>query len=72
MERYRIHPEAAVYFLTYSVVEWLPIFVNEKSCRVITESLTFCNRQNWGRWVSDMVLLLAVRKCGQGLLPGGV
>lgn len=24
MERYRIHAEAAVYFLTYTVVEWLP------------------------------------------------
>ncbi len=25
MDRYRIHAEAAVYYLTYSVVEWLPV-----------------------------------------------
>jgi hypothetical protein len=30
MERYRIQPEAAVYFVTYSVVEWLPVFVFER------------------------------------------
>jgi REP element-mobilizing transposase RayT len=44
MERYRIHAEAAVYFLTYSADEWLPIFVNEASCKIITDSLTYCQR----------------------------
>jgi REP element-mobilizing transposase RayT len=42
MERYRIVPDAAVYFVTYSVVDWLPVFVSETTCRIITESLTFC------------------------------
>lgn len=42
MERYRITELGSVYFLTYSVVEWLPIFIDEASCRVITESLTYC------------------------------
>jgi REP element-mobilizing transposase RayT len=45
MERYRIHPEAAVYYLTYSVVDWLPVFVSEATCKIITESLTYCHRQ---------------------------
>ena len=45
MERYRIQPEAAVYFLTYSVVEWLPVFIREATCKIVTESLTFCHRQ---------------------------
>jgi putative transposase len=45
MERYRIQPEAAVYFLTYSVVEWLPVFIREATCKIITDSLTFCHRQ---------------------------
>jgi hypothetical protein len=44
MERYRIQPEAAVYFLTYSVVEWLPVFIREATCKVVTDSLTFCHR----------------------------
>ena len=45
MERYRIQSEAAIYFLTYSVVEWLPVFIREATCQVVTESLTFCHRQ---------------------------
>jgi hypothetical protein len=45
MERYRIRPESAVYYLTYSVVEWLPVFVSEAVCKIITDSLTFCHRQ---------------------------
>jgi REP element-mobilizing transposase RayT len=44
MERYRIHPEAAVYFVTYSVVEWLPVFVSDSACRIITDSLDFCHQ----------------------------
>jgi len=45
MERYRITSEAAVYFLTYSVVEWLPLFVTEATCQIITESLSFCHHR---------------------------
>ena len=30
MERYRIRAETAVYYLTYSVVEWLPVFVSQR------------------------------------------
>ena len=49
MERYRIHTDAAVYFVTYSVVEWLPIFVSDATCRIITDSLNFCHqRKNLG------------------------
>jgi hypothetical protein len=44
MERYRIHADVAVYYLTYSVVEWLPVFVEEATCRIITDSLTHCTR----------------------------
>src|SRR5262245_9525119 len=40
MERYRIHADAAVYYLTYSVVEWLPVFVSEAACRIVADSLT--------------------------------
>ena len=45
MERYRIHADAAVYFLTYSIVEWLPIFIHEATCRIVTDSLTYCHRE---------------------------
>jgi REP element-mobilizing transposase RayT len=45
MERYRIGPDAAVYFVTYSVVDWLPVFVSEATCRIITDSLNFCREK---------------------------
>ena len=45
MERYRIGPDGVVYFLTYSVVEWLPVFVTESTLKTVTESLTFCHKQ---------------------------
>ena len=44
-ERYRITDDAHVYFVTYSIVEWLPVFVSEKACRIITDSLNFCHQK---------------------------
>jgi hypothetical protein len=49
MEHYRIHAEAAVYYLTYSIVEWLPVFTSESSCKIVTDSLTFCHREQHHR-----------------------
>jgi len=46
METYRIQPDASLYYVTYSVVEWLPVFVSEDACRIVTDSLTFCHREN--------------------------
>ena len=34
MERYRFHAEGSLFFLTFSVVEWLPVFVSEAACRL--------------------------------------
>src|SRR5277367_4338499 len=45
MERYRIHPEAALYFCTFTVVDWLPVFVSERPCQIIVDSLRFCHDQ---------------------------
>ena len=42
MERYRIRPDAALYFVTYSVIDWLPVFVSEQACRIVTDSLNYC------------------------------
>jgi hypothetical protein len=45
MERYRIQPEAAVYYLANTIVGWLPVFVpvfvSEASCKIVTDCLTF-------------------------------
>jgi REP element-mobilizing transposase RayT len=44
-ERYRITDDAHVYFVTYSIVEWLPVFVSEHACRIVTDSLNFCHEK---------------------------
>jgi hypothetical protein len=43
MERYRIADDVGVYFLTMSVVDWLPVFVSQGACQILTDSLNFCH-----------------------------
>ena len=43
MERYRITNDTAVYYVTFSVIDWLPVFVSEPACKIVTESLNFCH-----------------------------
>jgi hypothetical protein len=45
MERYRFHADGAVFYVTFSVLDWLPIFVAETACKIVTDSLDFCHRQ---------------------------
>ena len=42
MERYRIFSDGATYFITMSIVDWLPVFLSDLPCRIITDSLNFC------------------------------
>src|SRR5262249_8887127 len=37
--------DGALFYVTFSVVDWLPIFVSESACKIVTESLNFCHRQ---------------------------
>jgi REP element-mobilizing transposase RayT len=43
MERYRFYRDGAVFFVTFSIVDWLPIFVSESACAIIAESLNYCH-----------------------------
>jgi REP element-mobilizing transposase RayT len=45
MERYRFHPDGALFYVTFSVVDWLPVFVSEQAFKIVTESLNFCHGQ---------------------------
>jgi len=45
MERYRIADDVGVYFVTMSVVDWLPVFVSEGACRILADSLNFCHER---------------------------
>ncbi|MFV2067075.1 MAG: hypothetical protein ACC645_08850, partial [Pirellulales bacterium] len=53
---YRIEENGSLYFLTFAVVDWLPVFVSDAACRVITESLTFCHH-NQGLRINAYVIM---------------
>lgn len=44
MESYQIGEGAGLYYLTFTVVAWLPVFVAEEPCLLITDSLNHCHR----------------------------
>jgi hypothetical protein len=43
MERYRFHVDGSLFYVTFSVVDWLPVFISDQTCRIITESLSYCH-----------------------------
>jgi putative transposase len=43
--RYRIYDEQKPYFLTMSVVEWIPLFTNSEIVSLLIESLSFCQKE---------------------------
>ncbi len=45
MPTVRIYEDAALYFLTFSVIQWLPVFISEEPCLIVTENLNFCHRE---------------------------
>jgi REP element-mobilizing transposase RayT len=42
MERYRIVGDVGLYYVTFTVIEWLPVFLDETPCKIITDSFNFC------------------------------
>ena len=44
MEYHRIQPDNAIYFLTFTVVKWLPIFTSAEPCLIVTNSLNYCHQ----------------------------
>ncbi len=44
MERYPIHEDAGIYYVTMLVIKWLPVFVSEQACRIVTDSLNHCHQ----------------------------
>ena len=41
MERYRIVEGVEIYYVTFTIVEWMPIFIEEATCKIFTDSLNF-------------------------------
>ena len=42
-DRYVIHDQFATYFLTFTVVEWMDIFIRPKYKTIIIDSLNYCS-----------------------------
>jgi putative transposase len=57
MERYRFYPDGAVYFVTFSVVDWLPVFISEPACKIVSESLNFCHTKKGLRTNAYVIML---------------
>ena len=55
-ERYQFYSDGSVFFVTFSIVEWLPVFVSEAPCQIITDSLKFC-RKSKGLRVNAWVVM---------------
>jgi hypothetical protein len=34
MERYRVVKDVGLYYITLTVVEWLPVFIDETACTI--------------------------------------
>ena len=43
MDRYLFKYGISTYFLTFTIVDWLPVFVKPTFAEIITESLVFCS-----------------------------
>ena len=56
METAKIQEGAAFYYLTFTVVYWLPVFVSEEPCLIFTESLNYCH-QHKGLRINAFVIM---------------
>ncbi len=45
MERYQITSETSVYYITFSIVDWLPVFVSTPAFEAVTKSLSFSHER---------------------------
>lgn len=45
MDPYRFVQDHAAYFLTFTIVEWLPVLVTDEACQSLADSLNWCHRE---------------------------
>ena len=43
MDSYKFIDGVYVYFVTFTIVDWLPVFIGPKPIEIINESLQFCH-----------------------------
>jgi putative transposase len=47
MERYQIAAGVGPHYVTFSVVAWLPVFIDKSACKIITDSFNFCIQKKY-------------------------
>jgi len=56
MQRFRIAEAGYPYFVTGSIVKWLPVFVNPNACDILINSLKYC-REHKGLRIHAYVIM---------------
>ncbi len=56
MNHYRITEDLEVYFVTFTIIDWVPIFTQEKPAQILIESLLFCI-ENKGLRINAYVIM---------------
>jgi len=54
--RYKIYNKEGLFFITSTIVEWIPVFISERYFEVLTGSISFCQK-NKGLKVMAYVIL---------------
>ncbi|MBI2431931.1 MAG: transposase [Candidatus Hydrogenedentes bacterium] len=54
--RYRMVDSEGLYFLTSTVVEWLPAFIGSRECEILLESLAFCRKDKGLRLYAYVIM----------------
>jgi len=54
--RYKIHNPEGTYFVTATIVEWLPVFTTAACCNILVDSLLYC-REHKGLKIHAWVIL---------------
>jgi REP element-mobilizing transposase RayT len=54
--RYKVVESDGVYFTTSTIVEWIPIFTNENTFQIITNSLNYCINENMLKIYSFVIM----------------
>ena len=57
MGRYKIVDDNGIYFTTYTIVEWLPVFRERKYFEIIVDGLKYC-QEHKGLHVFGYVIML--------------
>ena len=56
MDHFRLVDGVYVYFVTFTIIDWLPVFINPEPTQIIVDSLPYCIREK-GLRISAYVIM---------------